>query len=113
MKFTVSVIIPVFNMEKYLGKCLDSILGQTLKGVQIICIDDGSTDHTYNILEEYKSKYSNSVILHQDRQGAGKARNRGLEYAEGKFVAFMNSDVPVSYLIEKCCGRTVLFFRHI
>lgn len=79
-------------MEKYLGKCLDSILGQTLKGVQIICIDDGSTDHTYNILEEYKSKYSNSVILHQDRQGAGKARNRGLEYAEGKFVAFMDSD---------------------
>lgn len=92
MKFTVSVIVPVFNMEKYLGKCLESIVSQTLNSVQIICIDDGSTDHSCKILEEYKSIHSNIIVLHQDRQGPGKARNKGLEYAEGKFVAFMDSD---------------------
>ena len=92
MDIKISVIIPVYNMEKYLGQCLESVLGQTLSGIQIICIDDGSTDNTHMILENYRSKYLNISVLYQNRKGAGDARNKGLEHARGEFVAFMDSD---------------------
>ena len=92
MNTKISVIIPVYNMEKYLGECLESVLHQTLSDIQIICIDDGSTDNTPKILEEYRKKYSNIIVLYQNRRGSGSARNKGLEYAKGKYIAFMDSD---------------------
>lgn len=92
MDIKISVIIPVYNMEKYLGECLESVLNQTLSEIQIICVDDGSTDNTHKILEEYKIKHSNVSVFYQNRRGAGNARNKGLEYAKGEFVAFMDSD---------------------
>ena len=88
----ISIIIPVYNTEKYLHECLDSVVNQTLKDIEIICIDDGSTDNSYQILQEYADKDSRFVILQQENKGAGRARNSGLKNATGEFVAFLDSD---------------------
>ncbi len=95
----ISVVIPVYNRQGYIRECLDSVLGQTLKEIEIICIDDGSTDCTYDILMDYCRKHTNIVVLHQDNQGAGSARNRGIEHARGKYICFMDSD---DYYAEDC-----------
>lgn len=88
----VSVIIPVYNVEKYLHECLDSVVNQTLKDIEIILIDDGSTDDSLKICEEYKNEYSNIVLFKQKNSGSGKARNLGIESAKGEFVIFLDSD---------------------
>ena len=78
--FKITVIIPVYNVEKLLKRCLDSVLNQTLKGIEIICVNDGSTDNSSLILEEYK-KYENIKIINQKNSGLSVARNSGLENA--------------------------------
>lgn len=88
----ISVIIPIYNMERYLRECLDSVLSQTLKDIEIICIDDGSTDRSYDILQEYSEKHGNVIILQQENQGAGLARNKGIGQAEGKYLCFLDPD---------------------
>ena len=88
----VSVIIPVYNVSKYLKPCLDSIINQTLKEIEIICVDDGSTDNSLEILNEYKEKDSRFIVLTQQNKYAGIARNTGLEKATGKYVCFLDSD---------------------
>ncbi|WP_049946250.1 glycosyltransferase family 2 protein [Butyrivibrio sp. WCD2001] len=88
----VSVIIPVYNMEKYIEECLDSIEKQTLFELEILCIDDGSTDNSCYILEQYSKRFHNIRVLRQERKGPGAARNLGLEVAKGEFVAFMDAD---------------------
>lgn len=95
----ISVIIPVYNREKYIGECLNSVLFQTLKEIEVICIDDGSTDGTYDLLMDYKEKYKNIIVLHQENQGSGPARNMGIEYAQGKYICFMDSD---DYYAQDC-----------
>ena len=84
--------MPVYNVEKYLRKCLDSILNQTFQDFEIICVDDGSSDKSLEILEEYAKKDSRFVILKEIHLGAGEARNRGLELAKGKYIQFLDSD---------------------
>ena len=88
----VSVIIPVYNDEEYLVDCIESVVKQTLKPIEIICVNDGSTDKTPDILKEYADKYSNIKVLEQLNRGVSYARNRGLDIAEGEFVAFMDGD---------------------
>lgn len=88
----VSVIIPVYNVENYLRQCLDSVVNQTLEGIEIICVDDGSTDSSPDILEEYASNDSRIKILHQRNRFAGIARNTGLSQANGEYVIFWDSD---------------------
>lgn len=88
----VSVIIPVYNQELFLSQCLDSVLGQTLKKIEIICIDDGSTDQTSKFLSEYRLKDNRLKILKQVNKGAGAARNYGLREAKGKYLSFLDSD---------------------
>ena len=88
----VSVIMPVYNSEKYLKQCLDSVINQTLRSIEIICVDDGSTDGSGQILEEYRKKDPRIQILHQQNQYAGVARNNGLKIAKGKYVTFWDSD---------------------
>ena len=88
----VSVIIPVYNVEKYLCQCLDSIVDQTLSDIEIICIDDGSTDGSYAILQEYAQKDARIVVLQQKNAGAGTARNFGLQIAKGEYLSILDSD---------------------
>ena len=88
----VSVIIPVYNAERYLWECLDSLLRQTMTDFEIICVDDGSTDHSYAILQEYAKKDKRFIILQQQNQYAGVARNRGMEVAKGEYYLFLDAD---------------------
>ena len=88
----ISIIIPVYNVEKYLCECLDSILNQTFQDFEIICVDDGSTDRSLDILQEYKRKDDRFVILQQCHAGAGAARNQGLKLVLGKYIQFLDSD---------------------
>jgi glycosyltransferase involved in cell wall biosynthesis len=88
----VSIIIPVYNVEQYLRQCLDSVVNQTLKDIEIICIDDGSSDSSLEILHEYSSKDSRIKIITQQHEGAGAARNKGLAVANGKYLSFLDSD---------------------
>lgn len=92
MDIKVSVIVPVYNKEKYLEECLDSILCQTLRDIEAITIDDGSTDGSLSILKRYAEKYDNIVILTQRNQGAGPARNNGIRNAKGKYLMFVDPD---------------------
>lgn len=88
----VSVIIPVYNSETCLGQCLDSILCQTLRQIQIICVDDGSTDGSPRLLSQYAAMDSRIQILTQKNKGAGAARNLGLGAAQGEYLSFLDSD---------------------
>lgn len=88
----VSVIVPVYNVEIYLKECLDSLLNQTIKEYEIICVDDGSTDSSMDILKEYASKDKRITVLSQQNQYAGIARNKGLATAKGEYVIFLDSD---------------------
>ena len=88
----VSVIIPVYNTEKYLRACLDSVVNQTVKDIEIICVDDGSTDSSLAILQEYESKDSRVKVYAQEKSNAGAARNVGLSKATGEYLAFLDSD---------------------
>lgn len=88
----ISIIIPCYNVEKYIKECLDSILMQELKEFEIICINDGSTDNTLEILNSYKEKYSNIKIINQSNKGLSTARNVGMKYAEGKYIYFVDAD---------------------
>lgn len=87
----ISVIIPVYNVETLLKRCLESVLNQTLEDIEIICVNDGSTDSSRLILEEYK-KYQNIKIIDQKNSGLSVARNTGLEAATSKYIAFLDSD---------------------
>lgn len=88
----ISVIIPVYNVEKYLKKCLDSLVNQTFKDIEIICINDGSTDDCLSILNEYAAKDERIIVISQENQGPGAARNKGLEIAKGEYISFIDPD---------------------
>lgn len=84
----VSVIIPVYNCEKYIKKCLESALGQTYANTDISVIDDGSTDRSLDIIYQTTQEKSNVKVIHQDNQGVSAARNRGLKIVAGEYIAF-------------------------
>lgn len=89
---SVSIIIPIYNVEKYLSRCLNSLINQTLKNIEIICINDGSTDNSYNILNEYAKKDNRIIIINQSNLGQSYARNKGLDIAKGEYIGFVDSD---------------------
>jgi glycosyltransferase involved in cell wall biosynthesis len=88
----ISIIIPVYNSKKYLVECLDSIISQNFKEVEVICIDDGADFEEVSILDEYSSKDSRIKVLHQNHAGASKARNNGIYHAKGDIIWFVDSD---------------------
>lgn len=88
----VSVIIPVFNVEEYLKQCLDSVVHQTLKDIEIICVNDSSTDKSLDILEEYAKIDRRIRVITQPNAGAGAARNKGMDVATGKYLSFLDAD---------------------
>jgi len=99
----ISIIIPIYNSEKYLYKCIESVINQTLREIEIICIDDGSTDSSLSILEKFKEKDNRIIVISQRNEGAGVARNVGIKNANGEFVIFIDSDdfYPGNYVLEK------------
>ena len=91
-KILISVIIPAYNIEKYLPACLDSVLAQDFSSYEIIIIDDGSTDNTPSICDEYAKKFKNSIVIHQKNAGLSSARNTGIKHAKGEYVALIDGD---------------------
>jgi len=92
MNELISVIVPVYNVEKYLSRCLDSIINQTYKNLDIILIDDGSTDKSALICQEYKNIDKRIKVIHQENRGLSGARNTGIDNAEGDYYVFIDSD---------------------
>ena len=88
----VSVIVPVYNVEKYLKQCLDSILAQTLNDIEIICVDDGSTDSSGSILDQYEARENQVKVIHKENAGYGAAMNAGLDAASGEYIGIVESD---------------------
>ena len=88
----ISIIIPVYNVEKYLRQCLDSVVNQTCNNFEVICVNDGSTDKSFEILQEYEKKHSNFRIYTQENKGLGTTRNVGVGYATGDYLYFLDSD---------------------
>lgn len=116
----VSVIVPVYNVEKYLKQCLDSLIAQTLKEIEIICVDDGSTDLSLNMIYEYQKHDDRFKIIHQENQGLSSARNAGLKEATGDFIYFCDSDdyihpsaMEICYFTAKRENVDVLSFNYI
>ena len=87
-KVKVSVILPVYNQEKYLETAINSLRNQSLKDIEIICVNDGSTDNSLNILNDYVQKDARIKLINQKNQGPGAARNTGLKAAKGEYIAF-------------------------
>ena len=104
----VSVIVPVYNVEKYLRKCLDSLVNQTFSDYEVILVNDGSTDNSQNIIDEYASKYPCIKSLKKDNGGMSSARNVGLDVATGDYYAFVDSDdfVELDFL-EKMYNKAI------
>jgi len=93
MKTKISIIVPVYNAELYLAKCLDSLVGQTLKEIEIILINDGSTDKSEQIIKKYQEKYNDKIIYYSKKnEGQGVARNYAIKIAKGEFITFVDSD---------------------
>lgn len=92
----VSIIVPVYNTEEYLRRCVDSLISQTWKNLEIILIDDGSEDRSGEICDEYADKFPQINVIHQKNRGVSAARNQGIEIAKGDYLAFVDSDDWVS-----------------
>lgn len=92
MQEKISVIIPVYNVEKYISKCLDSIVNQTYKNIEIIIVNDGSTDRSGLICDEYAKRYNNIRVFHKENAGVSSARNLGIDNSSGEYIAFVDPD---------------------
>ena len=92
MSELVSVITPIYNSEKYISKTINSVINQSYKNLEIILVDDGSTDKTYEILKKYSKMDKRIKLFHQKNKGAPLARNKGLEKSTGRYIVFVDSD---------------------
>lgn len=105
----VTVLVPCFNVEKYVQTCLDSIINQTLREIEILCINDGSTDSTREILESFAQKDSRIKIINKENTGYGDSMNLGLELAKGKYIGIVESDDYVSpFMFEKLYKQAIM-----
>ena len=91
-KPSVTLIVPVYNVEKYLNRCIDSILNQTLEDFELILVDDGSKDNSGNICDEYMRKDRRVKVIHKENGGLSDARNSGIEISTGEYLSFIDSD---------------------
>ncbi|SDB34541.1 glycosyltransferase [Eubacterium oxidoreducens] len=109
-KLRVSVIIPVYNGAKYIGQCLDTILLWNEIRIEVIVVDDGSTDNTVEIIREYEAKDSRVKVITQQNAGAGAARNNGLQYAKGEYLSFLDADDFFEYdMLRKAYDRAYTY----
>lgn len=104
----ISVIVPVYNVEKYIEKCLNSLVNQTLKDIEIIVVNDGSPDNSQKIIDKYEKKYSNVKSYIKKNGGISDARNYGLKYAHGEYISFVDSDDYVDLtMMEKLYNKAI------
>jgi glycosyltransferase involved in cell wall biosynthesis len=101
----VSIIIPVYNVEEYLEECLESAINQTLEGIEIICVNDGSTDLSLDILNKYSKKSDKIKIINQKNKGLSGARNTGIKVAKGKYFYFLDSDDYIELDAMEVCYK--------
>lgn len=92
MEELISIIIPVYKVEKYLPRCIESVAAQTYKNIEIILVDDGSPDRCPEICDEYARKDSRLTVIHKENGGLSDARNAGIEAAHGRYIGFVDSD---------------------
>lgn len=92
MEELISVIVPVYNVEKYVEKCVESIINQTYKNIEIILVDDGSTDNSGKIIDNISLKDNRIKVIHKENGGLSDARNAGLDICNGKYIGFVDSD---------------------
>lgn len=108
MSEKVSIVVPVYNCKKYLQRCIDSLLTQSYANIEIICVDDGSVDGSSEILDCIAAKETRVKVIHTENQGAGSARNTGLDNACGKYVMFVDADDWV----DKDCIEKLVYIMH-
>lgn len=112
----VSVLVPICNVEKYLDECLSSLQKQTLKDIEIICINDGSTDSSLDIINKFASEDPRFVVIDKPNSGYGDSMNRGLETAKGKYISILESDDfldadALEYMAAEAESRQVEVFK--
>ena len=102
-EYKLSVIIPVYNVEEYLVETLDSVVNQTMDNYEIILVNDGSTDNSQSIIDDYAKRYENIVSIYQENSGPGKARNKGIDVSRGEYIIFVDSDdiIPRDALLKR------------
>ena len=101
----ISIIVPIYNIEKYLAHCIDSVLNSTLTDFELILVDDGSTDSSGSICDDYSTRDERITVIHQENGGISIARNHGLEKAHGDYVIFIDGDDVIKPDIWKRCCR--------
>jgi glycosyltransferase involved in cell wall biosynthesis len=107
MDIYISIIVPVYNAEKYLVRCLDSLIAQTLNEIEILCVNDGSTDKSVEILNNYAERDSRIRIFHQENKGPGAARNLALDNVKGKYILFCDADDTLEPDACRECSTTM------
>ena len=109
-KYKLSIVVPDYNLEKYIARCLDSLLHQTYHNLEIIVVDNGSTDSSGVICDEYAAKDNRIKVIHQENKGAGGSRNTGIDNATGEYITFVDGDDFVdSYMMEKMMSAIITF----
>lgn len=104
MTVKVSVLVPIYNVERYLPQCLDSLVDQSYKNLEIICINDGSTDHSLDIIQQYAGRDSRIKVISKTNTGYGESMNMGLDLATGKYIAILESDdFAKTSMIQELC----------
>ena len=106
----ISIIVPIYNTENYLRRCIDSILTQSFENFELILVNDGSTDNSRKIIDEYKSKDKRIKVILKENGGQGSARNRGINMAKGKYIMFCDSD---DFVEENWCKYFFIFIYNI
>ena len=118
MNQLISVIGPVYNVEKYLPQCMDSILSQTYNNIQIILVDDGSTDSSTLICDEYACKDNRVEVIHKENGGLSSARNAGIDVARGNYIIFIDSDDYwasnglLQSVADNCMGENLVIWKY-
>ena len=116
----ISIIIPMYGVEKYLRRCLDSVQNQTFTDWQAICVDDGSPDKSGEIAEEYAKKDKRFVVIHKENGGLSDARNAGMEHATGDYILYIDSDdfihpqtLEIAYSLALRDGSDIVSFTYL
>ena len=110
----ISVIVPIYKVEKYLSKCIESIIAQEYSNIEIILVDDGSPDNCGKICNDYAIKDNRIKVIHKENGGLSSARNAGIDIAQGEYIGFVDSDDTIEpYMYEKLYNAISVSYTHL